>query len=174
MEEVPAQQVPTAPNPKVDSGFKPSHFLPLVIVLVLGLVAGAFVTKMLLPSKSTGPVKVADAKLPIATSLLTNPIVSQWRGSVEGVLTAKDENSITIADEEGNSLTVPLKVSDSKNMTLFYDRTSEASASADPRMPVELDLIKVGSYLRGDFFVVGGEDNSRIVGSSFTAIDQPK
>lgn len=112
------------------------------------------------PEGKTEAPTVTQEELPISLSLLKNPIIHQWRGLVKGTLVAKDEDSITIKDEQGNSLNIPLRVPPAeKDNALFFDGTTEISLSDIP----------IGTKLAGDFFTVPGFED-RIVGGSFSIV----
>jgi hypothetical protein len=92
--------------------------------------------------------QITEADLPVGTSLLRNPIVHEWRGSVEGTLSNKDEYSVLIKDDKGNSLVIPTGVASSK-----YGGT----VSYDPKfIEIPLSDLPIGSYLRGDFLCPRG------------------
>lgn len=117
---------------------------------------------------------ISGDELPIGLSLLKNPIIDQWRGGIEGVLIAKDEKSITLSNKIKNSeITIPLNAPRSegdKPMTVFH---SLKLANAGKNSQVELKDIPVGTYLRGDFFVIPWpDDKNKIVGSSFTIVEE--
>jgi len=140
-------------------------------VLILGFLLG-FVAKSItnpqkpnppLPPGSSLPIKPAidESKLPVSLSLLTNPIVYEWRGGVKGKLTRKDDNTFTLVDDQGNSITITnITPSGDKWKILFFDKTNnnkQASYSAIP----------LGSILSGDFFIFKNGPNTP-VGGVFT------
>lgn len=145
-----------------------------VIILLLGFGLG-FLVKSILPLNKTPTVPtqkttlsstpkptIDESKLPISLSLLTNPIVYEWRGSVKGKLTQKDEHTFTLVDDKGNSITITDTTSTGAIFkTMFFDISNkskqESSLSATP----------VGSILFGDFFIFKNGPNTP-VGSSFT------
>jgi len=138
-----------------------------VLLLFFGLALG-FIACLFFPSKPQ-PVlqpqcpkqQITEADLPIGTSLFKNPIVYEWRGSVEGTLSTKDEYSIFIKDDKGNSLRIPTGATSSKaGMTVFYDLKFKE---------IPLSDLPIGSYLRGDFFV-SQRNKEDIVGSSFQIV----
>lgn len=101
-----------------------------------------------------------ESKLPISLSLLTNPIVYEWRGSVKGKLTKKDERTFTLVDEVGNSIAITdTTASGAKFKTMFFDK-------ADQTKQISLKDIPLGSILLGDFFIFTGATNTP-VGSMF-------
>lgn len=110
--------------------------------------------------KPASPSKqiISEDELPIGIDLLKNPIVYQWRGSVEGTLIAKDEESITLSSK-GAKITIPLYAPSGKRRTPFNNSKGE----------VDLKDIPLGTNLRGDFFVIPWpNDKNKIVGSLFT------
>lgn len=82
--------------------------------------------------------------LPVSLSLLKNPVVYQWRGSVEGNIVEKSSTSITIS-KNNNLITLPVKVG--PNGTKF------ASPSGTLVKQLSVDEVRLGDYVRGDFFV---------------------
>lgn len=111
--------------------------------------------------------KVSDQDLPFGIEILKNPLINQWKASVKGKLAAKDENSITLQDNQGNSIIIPLRASnDPKMWTKFFIVDNEGKAT--PPEAVDLELIPLGVVLRGEFFVLPEPNNkNRIVGSQF-------
>ena len=169
-------QTPSAPS--ADAGGKPKFILLLILFfcLVIGVAVGLFGSRFLKSNQPTKAVnQIAEEQLPIAVSLLKNPLIKQWRGGLEGTLVAKSENSMVIRDDKGNSLTIPLRVSEGvEAMTYFYDTTAvEATASGKGAPFVKINQILLESYLRGDFFVVPGTGSSQIVGGSFVVVKKP-
>ena len=160
---------------------KDRGLLPLALVVFLGLlglvlVFGFFDKTIIKPRKAQPATQtITQAELPIGLSLLKNPIVYQWRGSVEGQLVAKDNQSITIEDDKGNSIVIPLgSVPDGPAVeTPFFDLT-QPPTSPGPATPIPLEEVPLGSHLIGEFFVVPvGSDKSRIIGSSFQIVKKP-
>lgn len=172
-------QIPQSANQAVivkssSSIFKSVVFIP-VITLLLGFGLG-FITKSILPLNKTPtvpaqqtmlpsptPLKptVDESKLPISLPLLTNPIVFEWRGSVKGKLTRKDEHSFTLVDEQGSSITITdIIPSGDIFKTLFFDKTN------NEKKEVSLSALPLGSILLGDFFIFKNGPNTP-VGSMF-------
>lgn len=177
----PSVQNQSAPAVVKETKNKPILILIAFLILAVGILLG-FYANILLASKKIQNTdkttiqparqKIDESKLPISLDLLQNPVVYQWRGSVEGTLVEKNDDSITIRDDKGNSITILNRVSPKSSypamMTVFFD-------SSSPKGPIKKvafgDLV-VGSRLRGDFFVVPGDKNI-IVGSSFEIIKKP-
>lgn len=165
---------------------KPFYKNKLAIVLIVILLQTGYTLALLNFSKTKlsnqkqvsvnpPPEKtISENELPVGLELLKNPIVNQWRGAVEGVLVAKDEQSITLSNINKNAkITIPLNPPQGEKgqpMTVFH---SLKLAKAGKNTRVELKDIPVGKYLRGDFFVVPWlGDKNRTVGSSFTIVDE--
>lgn len=171
--------------------FKTSVIIPL-ITLFLGFSLGFYATSIFpvniptsssqkefilssIPSKPT----IDESKLPISLSLLTNPIVGQWRGYVQGKLTKKDgrtlalvdnqgkpikkdEHTFTLVDDKGNSIIITdITPSGDKFNTIFYDISNKKKEEAS------LSAIPIGSILSGDFWIFKGGSNTP-VGGMFT------
>lgn len=171
--------------PQIPAGkpfYKNKFFIVLLIVIFQAIYTIALlnISKINSQSQNTESVStpsknmLSEDESPIGFALLKNPIVNQWRGGIEGVLTAKDEKSITLSNKIKNAeLTIPLNAPRSegdKPMTVFH---SLKQANAGKNSQVELKDIPVGTYLRGDFFVIPWpDDKNKIVGSSFTIVEE--
>lgn len=117
-------------------------------------------TKVAPPSPSPKPA-LDESKLPISLALLQNPIVYEWRGSVKGKMTQKDDRAFTLVDDQGNSITITDKMpSGDKFKAMFFDKSSSINKQ------ISLKDIPLGSVLLGDFFIFKGGPNTP-VGSSF-------
>lgn len=104
---------------------------------------------------------------PIALDILQNPLVYEWRGSVEGILVAKDEKSITL-EKDNQKITISVDLNPDYTGTKFYSNKPTKDLKAPS---LKLEDIPIGSYLRGDFFVFNHQKNE-MVGSSFTVIEK--
>lgn len=110
---------------------------------------------------------VSEDELPVGIDLLKNPIVNQWRGGVEGTLIAKDEKSITLANK-GAEITIPLYTPLGKQRMTKFNNLKLAKLGENIG-EIDLEEIPLGTYLRGDFFVIPWpNDKYKIVGSLFT------
>lgn len=168
--ENPAQNTSQAAKTSAMPSVGPStKILPLILVLVIGLIAGAVggISVAKKQGSQVGGNQISESDLPIGIQLLKNPIVTQWRGAVNATLVAKTQNSLTLQDEGGNSIVIPLGYSPS--LIAFYDGTIEATRA--PK--VTLEEIPIGSYLVADFFVKT-EDKNQIYASTFTRIEKPQ
>lgn len=117
------------------------------------------IAKVTAPPPSSKPA-IDESKLPISLALLTNPIVYEWRGSVKGKITKKDEHTFTLIDDQGNSITIADKMpSGDIFKPMFFDKSNI-------RKQIYLKDIPVGNVLLGDFFIFKGGPNTP-VGSSF-------
>lgn len=116
-------------------------------------------TQVSVVSSSQKPT-IDESKLPISLSLLINPIVYEWRGSVKGKLTKKDEHSFTLGDEKGNSITITdTMAAGGKWKTMFFEQISKKEQKES-----SLSAIPIGSTLLGDFFIFRGGPNMPIGG----------
>ena len=174
----PAQNPTSSPQVDLDGLSKPSISLVLAVfaALLLGIVGGFFGgQKLAVQKQGVQDSQISESELPIGASLLKNPIVNQWRGAFEGTLIAKSDDSVTIQDKNGNSLTIPLDVSPGPPINAkFFDFTAEATAAGRRELiSFSLDNIAIGAYLRGDFFVIPGQKDT-IVGGVFEMIEKPQ
>lgn len=109
-----------------------------------------------LPKKST----IDETKLPISLSLLKNPIVYQWSGSVKGKLIKKDEHNFILIDDQGNSITITdILPSGEKWKAIFFDKANKNKETSYSAIPLNSTLV-------GNFFIFK-TDHNRPVGSSF-------
>lgn len=107
-------------------------------------------------SPSPSPQSAIESKLPVSLSLLNNPIVYEWRGSVTGKITKKDDHTFTLVDEKGNSITIYDKMpSGDIFKAIFYDK-------ANKNKKISLKDIPIGSLLLGDFFIFKGAPNTPV------------
>ncbi len=121
------------------------------------------------PTQVQSEPSIKESELPVAVNILQNPMVYEWRGSVNGTLTAKDDKSITLTDDQGHSIIIPITPSSEKiTGTVFYKR--ETKNNKPQYGPISYMDIPLGTKLRGDFFV-GGKEKNRIIGSSFAVVD---
>lgn len=90
--------------------------IPAAILVLLALSGGVYFAG--LSAGSAG--KVMESALPIDGSILTNGIIYEWRGSIEGNVVGRDGNSLTI-QKDGNRIVI--KVHDT--LTTLYDLTGE-------------------------------------------------
>lgn len=166
----------TAPNPQ-NTAPAPSKstkgflvVIAYVVFLVIGVAAGVGVDRFVLKNttsvapSTSGQAQSVESGLPVATELLINPVVSQWRGGVEGVLVEKDASSITISE---NNRTLKIQLQGPPGGTFFYQESAEAGTGFQQ---VSLDDIAIGTRLRGDFFVKPGVGSNEVIGSSFTIV----
>lgn len=177
MEPVPAPQ----PQSFIPSNIKYRPYIKFILLIILAILLAVLVAlgiNYFLPSKDslttqqtptqlTSEPTIKESELPIGLSILKNPAVYQWNGSVEGTLVAKDARSITIKDKSGATITI---VVDPEG-TRFFSQTSISRPIGEQYVPLE--KIPLGAHLRGSFFVIPKEgDKNRIVGSSFTYLDK--
>ena len=170
-------------NPKILFSTSPFFKKPLFLALILTLILIPLLFYLYrtyypqtpaqqstqVPSQPT----ITESESPIAFDILKNPLVYKWRGTVEGTLTAKDENSITL-EKDGRSITIKVDLNPNNTGTRFYlNKASETpKKNEDPRENfVSLEDIPRGNTLRGDFLVYPQQKNEK-VGSSFMVIEQ--
>lgn len=121
---------------------------PLLIgALILILATVAFVSYFLGSTTKSQPVSeeqkeamIKEADLPLPASILQNPLIYEWKGSVEGVLIAKTDTNITLG-KNGKRITITVL----KNYTKFYRLPSSQELS--------LADIPLNSSLRGDIII---------------------
>lgn len=157
--------------------------ITIVLIIILFQVFYTFtllnIVKIKQLNQKTSPANLPSQKtinengLPIALDLLKNPVVDQWGGSVEGLLTAKDEQSITVYNKNKNArITIYLYIPPSKErMTIFYNPKLAKFGKSNPE--VDPKDIPVGTYLRGNFFISPlSTDKNKVVGNSFTIVEE--
>lgn len=171
--------------PQIPAGkpfYKNKFFIVLLIVIFQAIYTIALlnISKINSQSQNTDSASapsekmISEDELPVGIDLLKNPIVNQWRGAVEGVLIAKDEQSIILSNVVKKAkITVPLNPPRGKEgepMAVFHN-LKLLKTGKDTR--VKLEDIPLGTYLRGDFFVIPWPDDKNIiVGSSFTIVEE--
>lgn len=155
--------------------------LSFVAVFLLGVCSSLAFTYFTLPreprqktsikcDKTTAapPVEceVKAEELPIGTALLKNPLVYEWRGSIEGKLVEKDEHTFIVEDGKGNRITITdITPSGVVFKTIFERKTKEGFVKTS------LKEIPIGTKLRGDFWIMKGGKNTP-VGGSFEIIEE--
>lgn len=173
-----AQSATSAPLIPPHKGHKGLLYIViLVAVLVVGLVTGVILGRFFLNSApgmvGTGTASQAEVRdaintvlegVPVSTDLLKNPVVYEWRGSVEGVLIEKTDDTLVLSE---NAATINIPLMGSPGETFFYRTSPESGVGLQQ---ISLDEIDVGTRLRGEFFVVSGLASDEIVGSSFTVV----
>lgn len=177
----------TAPQPEKKPFYKNRLLIILAVIFLQVIYTFILLNISKINSKSQDTEQTVSApsekmisgdELPIGLPLLKNPIISQWWGSAEGVLIAKDEQSITLSNVVKKAqIKIPLNAPQSLNekdnrepMTIFYN-LKLAESGKDTR--VQLKDIPVGTYLRGSFAVITWpDDKNKIVGSSFTIVEE--
>lgn len=115
-------------------------------------------------SKST----IEESESPISFDILQNPLVYEWRGSVEGTLVAKDNESITIA-KDGQKITLP--IDPGPNGIKFYTKESFKIGPEKDNHFLTIDKIPLGTKLRGEFWVFPSKKEQLFTGS-FTVIEE--
>lgn len=153
--------------------FKRKLLWGFLLVLIL-IPVGFYVFKIyFLKTPSPKPAEVSSEaafkaeEFPIAVDILKNPMVYEWRGSVEGTVTKKDDKSI-ILEKDGKSITVTIDLNPNYTGTKFF--TGRGVNKNEKAKTLSIDEIRIGSYLRGDFFVFPHKKNE-MMGSSFMVIE---
>lgn len=152
-------------------------FPPLIFLTILIGMGGYYVglnqgIKVQQPSQAqpegkTETPTVTQEELPISLSLLKNPIIYQWRGTVKGTLVAKDEDSITIRDEQGNSIVIHLPVLPAGEKLDFIVKRQGGETTLLP-----LENIPLNASVQSEFIVP--QDNEDIlVGTDFIYFESP-
>ena len=162
--------------------YKSKKFIILLFVVISILIpVGAYILKTYFlktpdqtlprqsiqtPSEST----LKENSSPISFDIVQNPMVYEWRGSVEGVLVEKTDNSITL-DSSGNKLVITVQPSSQDiTGTKFYRKQSQPDDQGVLFTEVGLDGIPLGTKLHGDFFVFPHNKNE-LIGSSFNIVE---
>lgn len=160
-------QIPVVPVRSPSNFFNKTLLICITLLFVgfiLGIITWAILpfgkTDVTLPPSRTVS-KIDESNLPISLSLLTNPIVYEWRGSIKGKMTVKDEHTFALIDDKGNSITITdLPPNGGVFKTIFLNKSDK------PSRPLSLRDIPLGSVLRGEFFVFKDGPNTP-VGSLF-------
>ena len=116
------------------------------------------------PALKSAQKMVSEDQLPFGWLIMQNPIVYQWRGSVEGLMTEKTKDTITLI-KDGMKIVIPV---DPKETAFFDPRTGKTSKGIKS---TTVDNIPLKSYLRGEFYVtpIAGDKN-KIAGASFEIV----
>lgn len=138
--------------------------LKSVLLFIGGLLIGAGIGYLAVPKTPT-PVKTENAvvtqkELPVGIPLLKDPMVYQWRGSVEGILTSKTTNKITLS-KDAHTIDIPVV-----KATDFFGPVKN-----NTREKITLSQIPIGSYLRGEFFAFPWEGDKNTIKGSYFAIE---
>lgn len=146
--------------------------LTLVLISVGSYLYKTYFTKPTAPA--TQPVAeptIKESELPIAFDILQNPLVYEWRGSVEGTLTAKDDKSITLSDDKDQTITILVNLNPNGTRFFYIPKGPNKTKSVDNL--INLSEIPIGSKLSGEFWVFQGRKNE-MRGGSFTVIELKK
>lgn len=180
MEETQSTQQPVVSGQK---GSKPMIMIVVVgvVALLLGLLLGGLIgsrtkapevttttstntnTPTIPPVKTTDPRQLLD---PI--ELLKSPVFTEWKGSVEGEVVAKDAESFTI-EKNGRQL----KVFTQQSLTGFYRETANAQ-----ELPVQIQFsdLKVGDMVSGGVTITRGtltnDRDQHVFADVFTVLNE--
>ncbi len=156
---------------KTPSNILNNKFLVYPVILLISYLIGFFSFSLLPFGKSPtttssipSQLSTTGNKLPISISLLTNPIVYEWRGSIEGKLVKVNTDSYTIQDEKGNKIILYFKTtSTGKVDPIFVKLVGKEYKN------IKLNDVPIGTTLRGEFYIYNGQSDTP-VGTSFEVI----
>jgi hypothetical protein len=122
----------------------------MIGIFIVGAIAGAVLTFTL--------EKKTSLQLPPSMeSLLTNPAISGWSASMKGVLTAKDDQSVTL-NVGGKEVRIPIS-----DQTLFFD-------SKTFQKRISLAEIPLGTTLSANTVFDQGGDT--FFGATFVVVNE--
>lgn len=144
---------------------------PLLLVAFLWLKEQPFFKSQppATPQIATSSASIKEEDLPIALDILKNPMVYEWRGSVEGTLVTKDEKSISLMNDKSQTIRILVDLSPTGTKFFYLPKGPNKTKSVDNY--VKLDDIPLGSKLTGEFWVFLDRKNE-MKGGSFTIINQ--
>ncbi len=158
-----------------------NKFLIWPVILLVGIFIGFFLFSIFAAGKPTTPSSplskqpvinsssssaqpAIQSYFPISTSLLTNPIIYEWQGSIEGKLVKVNPDSYVIQDNKGNNITIFYKTpSGGIWKTLFFNQTTAGAKL------ITINQIPIGTTLRGSILILKGGPSTPI-GSSFSIV----
>lgn len=144
-------------------------FSPLLVLAFLWIKdQSLFQPKQSTPPVATSSAVIKEENLPIALDILQNPLVYEWRGSVEGTLVAKDEKSITL---EKDRKRIILPINPGPAGVKFYTKGLFIAEPTKEDRFLSIDKIAIGTKLRGEFWVFPSKKDQLFTGS-FTVIEQ--
>lgn len=149
---------------------KPLFWLFILILILIPLIS--FIYKIyfqkqdLMQSTQVPNEQILkESEAPFAFEILKNPLINQWVAAVKGNLIEKTSDSITLQNNEGQTITIPLKISN--NDTAMWTKFFVKRGGGVPES-IDLNDIPIGSTLSGEFFILPlAENKNRIVGSQF-------
>lgn len=110
-----------------------------------------------------------ESEAPFAFEILKNPLIDQWVAAVKGKLIDKTEKSITLQNDQGQTITIPTKLSNdpTNNPQMWTKFFIIKKGEAVPKN-IALNDIPIGVVLTGEFFILPlPNDKNRTVGSQF-------
>lgn len=146
--------------------------ISILVAFMVGIVLGNGLSSSKTPQQASKDTEVpqsqkaVEEKIPIGISLLENPIIYQWSGSVDGTLTDKTADSITIA-KDGNTITIPVV----KASQFFGLPQPVPNSNATKRENITLNDLTIGTRLRGDFFAFPWEGKGVIKAGTLVIVD---
>lgn len=117
---------------------------------------------------------IPEKDLPVASSLLTSPVLYEWWASAEGTLIEKKDDYI-ILEQEGEQTRIELMngVSQRTSFSNSLDNVQELFG------PVQLKDIPLGAQLRGTVYISGKEprnqqsnQTNRVLGNDFVVLNE--
>ncbi|MBI2573997.1 MAG: hypothetical protein HYV78_01220 [Candidatus Wildermuthbacteria bacterium] len=145
------------------------HIAGVAGVFVLGTFIGFAGGTQIVQNKA-----MPEQDLPVASSLLSSPVLYEWWASAKGTLTEKGDGYI-ILEQEGKQTRVEL-MNDALQSTSFARQLENAQGSFQS---IQLKDIPLGSQLRGTVIVSGkgpqsrqSEQASHVLGVNFTLINE--
>lgn len=158
------------------TGLSQTAYVIIAVALVGGGILGYFFGSSGSWKKNSNPIpqQVVNKYEPITnngllsdpTKILLNPIFTEWTGSVEGTVTAKDDKSFTLSNKESN-LVIYLQ----KSLTGFYGKP--VGKGAPPK--ITLAEIPIGTRLRGGVTIsrisLTSDPSQHVFGDVFSVVD---
>ncbi len=171
MEPVPPTQAPPVIIAQKTFPFKKILSIAVIIMLLSiaslwGYYFGTTKTKSLPinPPPMNTPT-LSEADLPFSLKILKNPMVNQWAAGVEGKLIEKKDYSMTLQNKQGQTIIIPLKLSENTKMWTTFLITKKGEKTLKN---ASLDEIPIGAILVGEFFILPlHDDKNRTVGGQF-------
>lgn len=99
--------------------------------------------------------EISEEELPIGLELLQNPIVYQWRGSVQGKVIAKGEHSLTLENDKGNKINLTDKVPSGEIFRTVIIKNGNRVSFMD---------LDYGDRIVGEFWIFPGGKNTPVAG----------
>jgi hypothetical protein len=137
----------------------------VAVAIMFGIVVGIGIMRQIVENSLKTPTTQATSIiLPVSQNLLTNKMVTQWRGSFTGTLVSKTDTTYQIRDDAGNvlNLTSITPSGDKWNVVFVYE-------SDEAHRILNLDEVPVNVKVRGEFWVFP-EGSDKPVAGMFTIL----